>query len=127
MKFLRSNPFVFILLVLWSGAFAYFLENPMGTLGDDFNYFITYSLDRYLFTQLNPFQIQWWTPRFGGRIPSFPHPIDNQISVSQFFLQFLEPLRMLQATFVFISGLGSYFFFLFLRNIFKLNFNSSLL
>ncbi len=98
----------------------------MGTLGDDFNYFLPHMLDTYLFTQLNPGEVHWWTPSFGGGLPVFPHPVMTQLSLPQLLLSFLEPLRMLQTSFVIYSFFGMLFFYLFLRERLQLKVLSAL-
>lgn len=97
------------------------------TIGMDYKYFVPRLIDSFLHYQVNGFSIQWYTPSFGGGLPSFPNPQQIQFSLPQFFTQFFDPyLAILISifTFVLIGITSSYYLF---SNLFGFNHYASLL
>jgi hypothetical protein len=77
-------------------------------VGSDFSYSVPRFLDSYLFYQKNGLEIQWWTPSFGGGLPSFPNPHQMQFSLTQFFFFFASPWVSINLTVIVLIVIGFY-------------------
>ena len=117
MKFIKS-PHVFFILVILISLFILNIKYPL--VGSDYGYFIPKLLDSHLFYQKNGLGIQWWTPSFGGGLPSYPNPQQIQFSMPQFLLFFSDPWISINLSIIIITGIGFYSSFFLLK---RLNFH----
>jgi len=100
--------------LLLAGILIAFVNQYYPAIGMDYKYFVPRLIDSFLHYQVNGFSIQWYTPSFGGGLPSFPNPQQIQFSLPQFFTQFFDPyLAILLSifTFVLIGIASSYYLF----------------
>jgi len=59
--------------------------------GHDYSYFIPNLLDNYLHYTINGLAIQWYTPSFGGGMPSYPNPQQVQFSLPELLTLLVDP------------------------------------
>lgn len=76
---------LYVSLVLFS------LAQYFPYIGMDFKYFIPRLIDSDLHYRINGLSIQWYTPSFGGGLPSYPNPQQIQFSLPQFLTLFFDP------------------------------------
>src|SRR5262245_35216013 len=68
--------------VAWVGLFlGVILNRTYPIIGHDYTYFISRTLDSYLHYRINGLSIQWYTPSFGGGLPSYANPQQMQFSL----------------------------------------------
>lgn len=114
----RKTLFIFLALLIEAGLVSGILIASVNqyfpNIGIDFKYFIPRLIDSFLHYQINGFSIQWYTPSFGGGMPSYPNPQQIQFSIPQLFTQFTNPYTaILISIFVFcwVGIVSSYYLF----------------
>jgi hypothetical protein len=60
-----------------------YLNRSYPKVGHDYGYFIPNLIDTYLHYRVNGLSIQWYTPSFGGGLPSYANPQQIQFSLPQ--------------------------------------------
>jgi len=88
----RFEIFAHVLNCLFITAFlAVYLNRAYPNVGHDFGYFIPTLLDSLIHYRVNGLAIQWYTPSFGGGLPSYPNPQQIQFSLPQVLTFFTNP------------------------------------
>ncbi len=92
-KTIFNKPFFFIFLNLFIINLAVIgvmnLRYPL--IGHDFTYALPSLLDNAIHFRQNGFSIQWFTPTFGGGIPSFANPNNIQFSLPALLILIMPP------------------------------------
>lgn len=96
-------------------------------VGHDYAYFIPHMLDTYLHHLVNGLSIQWFTPTFGGGLPSYANPQQVQFSPIQFLLFFFDPWKSIQIGLALYTSIGVLSFYTFAKRILGLSWESSIL
>ena len=88
----QLNHLLLTVQAIFVGAFfVLFLGSTFPLVGADYRYFIPRLIDSELFYQINGLGIQWYTPSFGGGLPSYPNPQQIQFSIPQLLTTVLNP------------------------------------
>ncbi len=103
---LLKSPLFYLIIIILISLLALNVKYPM--VGSDFSYSVPRFLDSYLFYLKNGLEIQWWTPSFGGGLPSFPNFHQMQFSLTQFFLFFASPWVSINLTVIVLIVTGFY-------------------
>lgn len=127
MSFLKKINLPFISTVIILIALLVIVNSHLPAIGHDYGYHIPRMLDGHLHQKINGFEVQWYTPSFGGGLPAYPNPQDIQYSLPQALLFVVNPWNSLMISLAFYSTLGSLAFHLFLRGALQLPQNASLL
>jgi len=78
--------------VIFISAFlAIYLNWDYPKVGHDYREFIPNLLDTYLHYKINGLSIQWYTPSFGGGLPSYPNPQQIQFSLPELLTLLVNP------------------------------------
>jgi hypothetical protein len=77
-------------------------------IGCDFRYFIPRLIDVLHFYLINGIDIQWWTPYFGGGLPSYPNPQQMQFSLPQIITFVFDPWVSINISVVVFTLIGFY-------------------
>jgi hypothetical protein len=85
-------------------------------VGDDYRLFGPRLIDSLLHYRVNGFSIQWYTPSFGGGLPSYPNPLQMQFSLPQVFTFFVNPWIAILASSVIYIAIGFWVTFILLRD-----------
>ena len=105
----RFEIFAHILNSLFIAAFlAIYLNRAYPNVGHDFGYFIPTLLDSLIHYRVNGLTIQWYTPSFGGGLPSYPNPQQIQFSLPQVLTFFTNPWNACVISTI-LFGLCGYF------------------
>lgn len=118
---------IFLETLLLAGILILSVNQYYPAIGMDYKYFIPRLIDSYLHYRVNGFSIQWYTPSFGGGLPSYPNPQQIQFSLPQLFTELFDPyiaILLSITIFVFIGIGSSYYLF---SKIFYFNTFASLL
>ena len=114
MKFNRIVAVVVGLNAVLIGLFiAWYVTSKYPRVGLDYEYFVPHLIDTYLHYRINGLSIEWYTPGFGGGLPSYPNPQQIQFSVTQLLVFFVDPWSaILGSVFIYslIGFLASYYF-----------------
>jgi hypothetical protein len=81
------------------------LNSGYPKIGHDY-FSLIRSVDTYLYYLKNGLHIQWWTPWFGGGLPSYPDPIQIQFSLTQFLMFVVNPWLAVIITVFFYMAVG---------------------
>ncbi|MDX2189600.1 MAG: hypothetical protein SFY32_07035 [Bacteroidota bacterium] len=119
-KLLLSSIILIILIQLLIFNFVY----PISPL--DLGYYLSKSLETHLFYKKNGLQIQWWSPAFGGGLPSFPNPQQTQFSFIQLFLFLVNPWIAICLDIAIFSFVGFFGAFILFFRICKFEINNSI-
>ncbi len=98
--------FTVINLILINGVILGYLNIKYPMVGHDYSLGIPTLLDNALHFRLNGLAIEWFTPSFGGGIPSFPNPNSGQYSLLGLLMIFLPPWTAVMTTVVIYVSLG---------------------
>lgn len=82
---------VFLQSIAFVGLVLFFLSQYYPYVGMDYKYFIPRLIDSDLHYRINGLSIQWYTPSFGGGLPSYPNPQQIQFSLPQLLTLFIDP------------------------------------
>jgi len=114
--------------VAWVGLFfVVMLNRAYPIIGHDYTYFISRTLDSYLHYRVNGLSVQWYTPSFGGGLPSYANPQQTQFSLVQFLTFIFDPWDSILVSIVVYASLGILCFYLFAKNVLELDWRASLL
>ncbi len=102
-----------------------YLNAVYPAIGHDYSYHFPRLLDTLLHYKINGLSIQWFSPSFGGGLPSFPNPQHLQFSLPQFLVFFFTPWVSAQISSVFFSLLGYWGFYRIGQDILKLGWRIS--
>lgn len=120
-----NRPIFYILLIIAISLLALNVRYPM--VGCDYVYFVPRLLDSYVYYLNNGLDIQWWTPSFGGGLPSYPNPQQMQFSLQQFLTFMMNPWLAINATIVFFTIIGYYSMIFLFSKIFRFPKESAIL
>lgn len=118
---------VFIQAVAFAGLLIFSLMQYYPLVGMDYKYFIPRLLDSDLHYRINGLSIQWYTPSFGGGLPSYANPQQIQFSIPQLLTLFINPWAASLVSIVLFVHLGMAGTYILSRNILKLDPWASLL
>ena len=121
----RFFPLLYLLVI--STITIFMVSRDIPRVGHDYGYHIPRMLDAYLHQEINGFEIQWFTPSFGGGLPSYPNPQDIQYSLPQLLMFILNPWVSLMLSLFIYSSIGFISFYFLLKNECRLSKNASLL
>ena len=82
---------VFLQSIAFVGLVFFFLSQYYPYVGMDYKYFIPRLIDSDLHYRINGLSVQWYTPSFGGGLPSYPNPQQIQFSLPQLLTLFIDP------------------------------------
>jgi hypothetical protein len=101
-----------ILYVVYLSIYLPFLPNSNGTLGHDYGlHFPNLLTGYYWFIQNGAWSLPWFSPSQCGGFPYFPDPNVGYLSIPQFLVFLVPPMRAVQITFALfalVGLLGSY-------------------
>jgi len=112
---ISENPALYAALL--SAVVVGILNFRYPIVGCDYKYFIPRLLDSFLYYRINGLGIEWWTPAFGGGLPSWPNPQQMQFSVPQALLFIVNPWIAVNATILIFLVAGFYGVFTLLGSI----------
>jgi hypothetical protein len=115
-SFLQENTLPVLNLAVISAITIFLIGRDLPYVGFDHDYFMPRMLDAYLHQKINGFQIQWYTPSFGGGLPAYPNPQDIQHSLPQLLMLVFNPWLSLMLSLFFYSSVGYIAFYLLLKN-----------
>ena len=104
MRRIFNSPVMYLCLVLGVSTMIMCKYYPL--VGSDYLYYLTRMLDTHLFYLKNGIDVQWWTPFFGGGLPSFANPNQIQFSLPQFLLFFVNPWLSIVSTLIIFMAIG---------------------
>ncbi|MBN1309592.1 MAG: hypothetical protein JXA18_16850 [Chitinispirillaceae bacterium] len=113
-----KNFFPAVAAVSISGIMVLVLAVSYPFAGNDCDYFYPRLVDTMLFYLKNGPAVQWWTPSFGGGLPSFPNPQQMQFSIPQMFVMLIDPWKAVALTVFLFTGAGFCGAYLFFRRVF---------
>lgn len=87
----------------------YVINAEYPNIGIDYAYIIPRLLETKLYYLKNGIEIQWYTPYYGGGIPSYPNGNNAQFSIPQ-FLMFIFPPWISICIFIFIYIIFEFYF-----------------
>lgn len=119
--------FTVVNLIIINGVILGYLNLKYPLVGHDYSLEIPSRLDDALHFRLNGLTIHWFTPSFGGGIPSFPNPNNGQFSLPTLLMIFLPPWRAVLITIIFHITLSFIICEYFLLRVLKLPWRASLL
>lgn len=127
----KGTHFSAILLtvnIVWVGCFLLaVIYRNYPVVGHDFTYIVSHLFDTYLHYRINGLTIEWYTPSFGGGLPSYAHPQQMQFSLVQFLVFFIDPWRaVLIEMFTYLIA-GFLCFYVFASQVLNLDWRASLL
>lgn len=96
-------------------------------VGYDYGLFFPPLLDSAVHFRNNGFSILWYTPSFGGGVPSFPNPQDLQLSLLEILLLWIPPWQVVSASSIFYISLGFIASIRFFQKVLKLTPEASIL
>ena len=102
-----------------------YLNAVYPAIGHDYSYHFPRLLDTFLHYKINGLSIQWFSPSFGGGLPSFPNPQHLQFSLPQLLVFFFTPWVSAQISSIFFSLLGYWGFYRFGQDILKVGWRIS--
>ena len=105
-SFLSRHLLLIIQTALVCLFFGVFIARYYPLIGADYRYFIPRLIDSQLHYHINGLSIQWYTPSFGGGLPSYPNPQQIQFSLPQFLTGFFDPFRASLASILIFICLG---------------------
>lgn len=111
MQKLKETSLLWIQSVIICGVYLLSLGQYYPKVGMDYKYFIPRLIDSHLHYVTNGLSIQWYTPSFGGGLPSYPNPQQIQFSLPQAFTLFMDPWRASLAAicvFIILGNLGAF-------------------
>ena len=86
-------------------------------IGTDMEYYLTRLIDVFLHMKINGvFSVQWWTPTFGGGIPSFPNPLHLQFSITPYLMFLFSPWIATQITYAIFAVIGYFLIYNYIQN-----------
>lgn len=106
----QTYPLLIQILIV-CGVYLLSLGQYYPQVGMDYKYFIPRLIDSHLHYVINGLSIQWYTPSFGGGLPSYPNPQQIQFSLPQAFTLFMDPWNASLAAicvFIALGNLGAY-------------------
>ncbi|MCP5107638.1 MAG: hypothetical protein GY950_29895, partial [bacterium] len=110
-----THPAFYLILILFISILVLNVQYPK--IGRDYSYFVPRLLDSHLFYLNNGVQIQWWTPSFGGGLPSYPNPQQMQFSPAQFFLFTGNPWTAINLSVLMLISIGFFSTYLLFKQI----------
>jgi len=102
-----------VALLAISIFFVSFLSQDYPLVGHDYGYFVPRMLDTDIHYKINGLSIQWYTPSWGGGLPSYPNPQQIQFSLPQFLNLIMNPWAasvFSSIVFLWIGYFATYFF-----------------
>jgi hypothetical protein len=96
-------------------------------IGHDFTYALPSLLDNSIHFHQNGFAIQWFTPSFGGGIPSFANPNNIQFSLPALLIMILPPWPAIIFYVVIYITLGFLACYYFLHTTLEMHWTSAIL
>ena len=96
-------------------------------VGNDYRQSIPNLIDSNLYYKVSGFSIEWYTPNFGGGLPSYPNPLQMQFSLPQLVTSFINPYAAVFVSMAIYIAIGFFVTYLFLRQGIELNPLSSIL
>ena len=124
--FFKKHLLFIIQWALICAFFGVFIARYYPLVGADYRYFIPRLIDSQLHYRINGLSIQWYTPSFGGGLPSYGNPQQIQFSLPQLLTALMDPFSAsLLAILVYIS-IGLVGFYVLGRNILKLDLTATL-
>ncbi len=133
MNLSRKNENLVRALVLFlnlAGVCCFLLAEIYRTypiVGHDFTYIVSHLFDTYLHYRVNGLTIEWYTPSFGGGLPSYAHPQQMQFSLVQFLVFFVNPWRAVVLSIFIYLSMGFLCFYIFAKDVLHLDWRASLL
>jgi hypothetical protein len=115
MKAIKSIGMPLLSLSVVLAALLAVVNRDLPKIGHDYGYHIPRMLDGYLHLKVNGFEIQWYTPSFGGGLPAYPNPQDIQYSLPQLLMFAVNPWASLMISLAVYSALGFLSFYLLLK------------
>jgi hypothetical protein len=89
-------------------------------VGHDYRQHIAFLIDSHLYYKVNGFNIEWYTPNFGGGLPAYPNPLQLQFSLPQLVTWFINPYDAIFISMAIYIAIGFTVSFFFLRNVLEL-------
>jgi hypothetical protein len=114
-------------VILISIFFSAYLNIDYPYIGHDYKYFIPNLLDNYLHYKINGFSIQWYTPSFGGGLPSFPNPQQIQFSLSELLTLLMNPWSATIVATICFALIGYFSMYYFLSHSLSLRWQTGIL
>jgi hypothetical protein len=96
-------------------------------VGHDFTYIVSHIFDTYLHYRINGLTIEWYTPSFGGGLPSYAHPQQMQFSLVQLLVFFVNPWDAVIISILIYMLAGLLCFYHFAKDVLHLDWRASLL
>lgn len=85
--------------------------NNQGAIGHDYSNFLSILLEGRIWFDKHGWEVEWFTPAFGGGLPKFPDPQNMQYSIPQFIANYTSPITALRITFFALLGIAYLFCF----------------
>jgi len=114
-------------LIIINWAVIAYLNLKYPFVGHDYILGIPSILDSALHFRLNGLSIQWFTSSFGGGIPAFPNPNNEQFSLTVLLAIFFPPWQAVILSVILYISVGFVACEYFFRHTLKLNWTSSML
>src|SRR5258706_2174298 len=96
-------------------------------VGHDFAYIVSHVFDTYLHYRVNGLSIEWYTPSFGGGLPSYAQPQQMQFSLVQLLVFFFNPWQAVVVALLICVAAGIFCFYIFGKDVLKFEWRASLL
>ncbi len=113
--------------IIISTYFLIYLNIDFPNIGHDYRYFIPNLLDNYLHYKNNGLSIQWFTPSFGGGLPSFPTPQQIQFSLSALLTLLMSPWVATIVSTIIFALIGYFSIYYFITHSLSLNWQIGIL
>ncbi len=123
----RQYWIVFLTGLLIAAYVPIHLQSTYPLAGKDHKYFTTRLIDTQLHYQINGLSIQWYTPSFGGGLPSYAHPLSSQFSLPQLLTAFLDVWAALLLAYFIYAFIGYIFSYLVFYRILQFESTSAIL